>query len=492
MRTSLPALTIPTLLLVASAAALDAQQVRIRREPGGGARTIENREVSAEERTAVIEAFLEATGELYLFPDRVDGIAEQLREHARAGKFDAADDAQSFSRQVTDDMREITGDLHFSLRYDPARVDPMLAADAQEEDGATVRRIGFGSGAELPPEDSPIYRAVVGPYLRRNFDLRKLEVLGGNIGYLRIDTMPPLEPAKPTVDAAMAFLAHTDALVLDLRDTPGGVGGFIPYLMSYFFAEDGKVLFVREWGAEGRVDEYTTAETVGGKRRPDVPLYVLTSSATGSAAENLAFTLKHHGRATIVGETTAGGGHSARGAPIEGGFLATIPAARVVHPVTGQDFEGDGVQPDLAVPASEALFAARRHALEALLADAAPPLEAELSAALAELEVEERAATRGGESVETLSEYAGVYGPRTITVEGGELRLQREGGPKLALERVGGDRFRIRLPRGARAMGPIPDVRFDRDGGDEVTGLSLVRQDGSIEDSAERAKPGGS
>ncbi|HIH01052.1 TPA: DUF4129 domain-containing protein, partial [Thermoplasmata archaeon] len=50
---------------------------------------------------------------------------------------------------------------------------------------------------------------------------------------------------------------------------------------------------------------------VPGKTMHDTPLFVLTSGRTGSAAEEFTYDFKHHGRATIIGETTSGGGPEA-------------------------------------------------------------------------------------------------------------------------------------------------------------------------------------
>ena len=82
---------------------------------------------------------------------------------------------------------------------------------------------------------------------------------------------------------------------------------------------------------------------------------MLTSGATGSAAEHLTLALKRTGRATIVGETTAGAGHYGGMRPIGDHFAAFIPVGRTFDPDTGDDWEGDGVAPDVSVPAAAAL-----------------------------------------------------------------------------------------------------------------------------------------
>src|SRR5262245_4960202 len=56
-------------------------------------------------------------------------------------------------------------------------------------------------------------------------------------------------------------------------------------------------------------EERWTLDSVPGDRLANIPLYVLTSRRTFSVAESFAFGLRITGRAKVVGETTAGGGH---------------------------------------------------------------------------------------------------------------------------------------------------------------------------------------
>jgi C-terminal processing protease CtpA/Prc len=89
---------------------------------------------------------------------------------------------------------------------------------------------------------------------------------------------------------------------------------------------------------------------------------VLTSDRTFSGGEEFAYNLKHFGRATIVGETTVGGAHPTEPVELPRDFVMGVPNARPVHPVTGTNWEGSGVEPDIAVPAETALEVALRRA----------------------------------------------------------------------------------------------------------------------------------
>ena len=89
-------------------------------------------------------------------------------------------------------------------------------------------------------------------------------------------------------------------------------------------------------------------------------MYVLTAARTFSGAEEFAYDLQTQKRATIVGEVTGGGAHPVGGHRIDEHFIIGVPGARAVNPITHTDWEGVGIQPDVKVPAAEALDAALR------------------------------------------------------------------------------------------------------------------------------------
>ncbi|MFL5540051.1 MAG: S41 family peptidase, partial [Longimicrobiaceae bacterium] len=66
------------------------------------------------------------------------------------------------------------------------------------------------------------------------------------------------------------------------------------------------------------------------------------------------------GRATIVGETTAGAGRNNMLLPVGSGLVASVSISRVSDPRTGRQWEAVGVKPDLEVPSDQALDAALR------------------------------------------------------------------------------------------------------------------------------------
>ena len=81
----------------------------------------------------------------------------------------------------------------------------------------------------------------------------------------------------------------------------------------------------------------------------------MTSQTTFSGAEEFTYNLKNLKPATIIGETTGGGAHPVSGHRIGDHFVIGVPYARAINPITKTNWEGTGVQPDVPVPAAEAL-----------------------------------------------------------------------------------------------------------------------------------------
>jgi C-terminal processing protease CtpA/Prc len=197
-----------------------------------------------------------------------------------------------------------------------------------------------------------------------------VERLAGNVGYLDLRMVADPRRAGTAIAAAMELVAGTYALILDLRQNRGGSPDGAALWCSYLFA-----------GAETHLNDIYDADTgetrqfwslpyLPGARYLDRPVYVLTSAETFSGGEDIAYTLQAQGRAQVIGEITAGGAHPVRAAPISPTLVMTLPHARSINPVTGTNWEGTGVVPDVAVPAGQARDVAHGLALRHVLAEA--------------------------------------------------------------------------------------------------------------------------
>jgi C-terminal processing protease CtpA/Prc len=220
-----------------------------------------------------------------------------------------------------------------------------------------------------------------------NFGIRRVERLDGNVGYLDLHRVPVPANAGPAITAAMELVAGTYALIIDLRHNHGGSPEGVVFWCSYLFTERPTHLNDIFHADTGETRQFWALPYVPGTRYPDRPVYLLTSSHTFSGGEDFCYTLQALGRAQVIGETTGGGAHPTRPFPISAAVHIAIPFARSVNPVTGTNWQGTGVVPDVAVPEAEAYDVAYAQALTQVLAmdDVPPPIAGEAREALAGL-----------------------------------------------------------------------------------------------------------
>jgi len=131
---------------------------------------------------------------------------------------------------------------------------------------------------------------------RENCGFRKVEVLPHNIGYVKFDGFGPLSLCRDTGAAVMQFLAHVDGLIFDLRENHGGDPHMVCFMASYLFNRRTHLNDIYNPSDES-TEEFWTAEDVAGHKLGDTPVYVLTSGATFSGAEEFAYDLKNLKRA---------------------------------------------------------------------------------------------------------------------------------------------------------------------------------------------------
>lgn len=385
----------------------------------------------------------------YIFPDRVDPILDSLRAREGAGAYRALETPEALAEALTTDLIRASGDLHFSVGADPAWVDEYRARDERADE---LRR-----EAQAAEE-------------RTNHGFTRAEVLEGNVGYLRFDYFADPEYAHETVAAAMRFVRNTDALIIDLRYNNGGVLEMAQLLASYLFSPAKDQLLFQYYynGDGGRVERgQWVLPSVPGERMTGVPVVVLTGSTSFSSAEWFSFVLQKLGRATLVGQRTAGGAHPVDRRPVDDRFFVQVPFGEIRDPVDGTDFEGVGVSPDVEVPVYRALDVAHRMLLLRLAEQSGDARNADWL-----LPVLDARLTPPAEPEAIMRRAAGRYEGRELQLEDGALVYRWHG------------RFNLRLV-------PLSDTLFAVEGTDEyrfrlltedgrVTGLERIFRDGTI------------
>lgn len=307
-----------------------------------GAKLVEVK-LDAAWRARVIEGVANKLDEYYVFPGKAGEMAEALAARQKRGEYDSVTDGETFASLLTDHLREISKDKHLRVDFHPFVVPERPA----------------------PPEAKPAIPDQMRTQMQRmNCGFEKVEHMSPNIGYVKFNVFANPEVCGPTATAAMNFLGNVDAIIFDLRDNGGGDPKMVAFVSSYLFGERTHLndLYNRK---EDKTTEYWT-EDVPGKRLAGKPAYVLTSKRTFSGAEEFSYNLKNLKRATIIGETTGGGAHPVSGHKIDDHFGIGVPFARAINPISKTNWEGTGVEPDVAVPAGEALDVAKKMAAEAI------------------------------------------------------------------------------------------------------------------------------
>jgi retinol-binding protein 3 len=392
--------------------------------------------VTAADRAAILDDVLRALGENYVFPETAEKMTEFVRRQEKSGAYDALSNLEDFTEKITEDLRSVSHDLHLRVRWSPP--EPTVVAGQEPS----------------PEEEARRFAAFV---RRDNACFRKVELLTGNVGYVKLDCFMPASFGGATAVAAMGFLAGADALIFDLRDNGGGSPSMIQLLTSYLVTGDPargeeaihlNSFYIRNGD---RTDQYWTQAWVPGTRMTEVPVFVLTSGETFSAAEEFTYNLKSLKRGTIVGETTGGGAHTVEGYPV----VMSLPFGRAINPITNTNWEGTGVTPDVAVPAADALREAHGRALGAI-ADKATDPEIQHGARFARRIIEGRGKVLALSAAQ-MNAFVGNYGPRKITLEAGALWYQRGTGAKHRLQPLADDYFLV---------GEVEDfmLRFERKG----------------------------
>lgn len=298
--------------------------------------------ITAADREQVIANASTLLEERYVDSRRGAELAAQLR--GTRDRWSDIADPRAFAEAVTAWLRAQSGDGHLGLSYSET---PILDEDA----GAA----SFSAG-----EMERWYGAQV------NHGVERIERLEGNVMLLDLRVFPPAAMGGDVVAAALNVVAQGDALILDLRRNGGGAET-ANLVTGYLLGEGGQPLS----GIYNRPSETTRANTspswVPGRRfGGSKPLFILTSRRTFSAAEAVAYDLQALGRAVVVGEVTGGGAHPYEFRRVHPHFALDLPESRSINPITGGNWQGVGVRPDVEVPAEQALERALALAREAI------------------------------------------------------------------------------------------------------------------------------
>ncbi|WFL76075.1 S41 family peptidase [Altererythrobacter arenosus] len=276
----------------------------------------------------------------FVYPAVGERYAAMLRGNVASGAY-ASLGGRELAERLTSDLQAVQSDGH--LRVSVAE------ADAEHQPRA-------GSGERPSMVEQPGW-------------------IAPGIAFVRFNGFPG--DSAVTAEAAKFMEEHkeAEAIIFDIRTNGGGGIDQMDVIFPWLFDKPTRLVTMatrrsidEEMGSmfgnptliesgstpQEVVREHWIAPNEHGELR-DARVYVLTGPRTGSAAEHFALAMKHTGRATLVGEATYGANHFGGENLLPGGFTVFVPVGRTYDPVTGKDWEGDGVAPDVEVSVEQAL-----------------------------------------------------------------------------------------------------------------------------------------
>lgn len=344
----------------------------------------------------------------YVFPEKVDRTSLMLSlTKSFSEKFSGLEYAtedgefnkEEFAKSVNQLLLTIFNDPHLNITYNPKLIqanltflkeesifpwdlppeDPRSYPEALKiEHGKDLERRGCGFYDRDTKEEHLF------PWIKEQVVADKDIKIPSNVGYIGLQFIA--DPKTFSVVAKKAFqvmqsMQDKDAIIIDLRGNSGGSPEGPRYYLSFFFEEKTHLNTVktRKAGEWEEVQYHTRTGNelhpggeLKGQSIPDLSkkaVYILTDNRTFSAGEELAYDLQQQKRATIIGGPTTGGAHPYKTKPliaegpeskgdINSQFTIDIPNATSTNPISKTNWEDGsdkGVQPDIRIPAKNAL-----------------------------------------------------------------------------------------------------------------------------------------
>ncbi|WP_379964779.1 S41 family peptidase [Epilithonimonas sp. UC225_85] len=252
--------------------------------------------------------------ETYFNKTLIKEISSTLQKKLKAGDF-------YNKTQLTDRLslllREITKDNHFYI----GKTEPQSVTNIEEP---------------AAPETE-----------FKNGGIIETKIINQKIGYIKWTNFIADDEAFEKTVAALQFVKGSKYLIFDLSECPGGDGRIGSFINSHLFEEnDYQNLLQKKCAGE---TEWHQSEVPynysNGPKFYDIPVFVITSKHTASAAEYFALIIKEMKRGIVLGETTAGAGNPSIMVPF-GKYFAQIPICEI-ETREGKSIEGKGVTPNI-------------------------------------------------------------------------------------------------------------------------------------------------
>lgn len=406
-------------------------------------------QVDVATRLQVVDSLSACLISTYVYKDTALKMADYIHARLKNGAYNSITDPAEFAQALNADVHGVYNDKHLGIQFNPG-LESMLK-DTTHKGNAEQSQRGQLQAA------------------RQNYGFNKVEVLNGNIGYIRLDGFFSVDTnSKATVKAVFTFLRNVDALIFDLRQNGGGDPTMVQHICSYLLKNRTHLndLYERR---TNKTDQSWTDPAISSPTLSVVPVYVLVSGRTFSGGEEFSYDLQSLKRGTIVGETTGGGAHPVRPITISNGFIGNIPFARAINPVTKKNWEAVGVKPDISIAADSAVDEAQLSYFNDQIKYSKD--EDRIKSLTWARDMLNARMRPYKPDTTVMSTYVGTYGGRAITLKNGDLYYSRMGMMAIKLIALSANTFKatgmdnLKLQFNKNNQGKVDEMLFLFDNG---------------------------
>jgi len=340
----------------------------------------------------------------YTFPEIGEKLGKFIMKKFENGDYSENVTPQEFTEALNEDLMEISRDKHLKLIYDPEGAKAMSEVEAE----------GESPDSEIKSERW------------RNFGFKELKILDGNIGYLNLSDFCSVKYAGEKAVAAMNYFSDCSSLIIDLRQNGGGRDDMVVFLASYFIDSAEPIVFNISYSTvDSTYYASMMSSYVPGKKLAHIPIYLLASRATASAAEAFTNIVKNYNQnAVIVGRKTRGAENPVNHLVVGNEYILRTPSWRKIYSSLKTTWEGKGISPDIEAEEGKTLATAHLDALKKLMKT---PLDKD-DLSRYQWAYDGVKALHDPISIEEniLKSYEGNYGDKKIFYKKGELCYDRE------------------------------------------------------------------
>ncbi|MGE5621019.1 MAG: S41 family peptidase [archaeon] len=412
--------------------------------------------LSESRQREIIDTLCAKLEKLYPIQETGKKTSRDIYKNYKDGKYAKFTLPSEFVQQLNNDLEASSKDGHLGIVYDPLTASELKKESESGDSGKSY--------ADLTAESERW----------SNYGFKELSILDGNIGFLNLQTFFSLKYAGETATAAMNYFSNCNGLIIDLRRNGGGWDEMVTFLSSYFInSVDDITLTVMRSTLDNSYSTSKLPAYVPGKKLINIPVVILTSKSTASAAEAFANIMRHFSKNTsVIGETTAGAENPVSDILLYGEYILRIPTWQKTYSYDMTGWEGSGIKPDIETDSDSSLTVAHTYLLQ--------KLKDETKNAIIKSKyqwyIEGITALCNSISIpgDLMQAYSGKYGNRNIYFENGRLYYQYKGRKKRRMHAIsndyflieGNDQFRIKFIKSNLI----------------VTGLNVVYYDGNIVD----------